>query len=867
MNPNQNPSSIVGARSWARDFSGHFRRGKTPALAASALLLLGFSAPAATVTWNWAGGDRNWSTAANWSGGIPESGNAVIFGDVDAQPANTPVNVVDASTEVSSLTYNNSSVGEVSSYQNTMVAGGQTLTIGGGLIVGKGTVSGATANLYTVATMTGTGGTVAITGGNVAIGHQSMGSGATYYIEALWDMRGLDNFSYNNAGGTFSVAGNGQRRQGGEVYLAGTNVVVASAIPVGIAAVGVGAHPGKLHLGSHNSLWVNTITVGKLQSGSLIDFQTGLDTPVVTIRGADGVSPVVNWYLGWDSRGDQSASSSRGTCDFSPGILDAVVGNLYVGYMQGSGTAGSGKYADGNFTIGTNSMNSLVVQNLYIGNVAYAAAASTITSAGVFNVGGGTVTAGAVALAQQMGSGLATGTLSLSDATMQVNGDVADGGGESTITLANATLTVAGRIGAPTTANNIETLNLDNATLGLTLVAPGDYTKAAASVGALNIEGGAGSTVLKINDASPTPGQYPLIAYTSLGGAAGFSGLSVQAPPFTTVTLSNNMTGYPYTIDAIISASQLVWDGLPNGNWDIGGTANWKENGSPATYAETGGVGSRVLFNDDASGTTTVDLTTTLSPLGITVNNVNKDYTLGGSGKLSGVTGLIKLGTGTLTLAETGMNDYQGSTYVGNGKLQVGTGGTGGNIGSGPLSVDGTVEFNRSDDLILANAVSGLGGLNKLGANTLTLTGPVTYAGPTAISAGTLGFSPAGTDTLLGNITGTGGLAVNGPGTVVLGGSGNSYSGGTLISAGTLQIGDGVNPGSLPGNVANNGSLVFDGSSYTFTGDIAGSGEVSSTGAGALLTLAGANTYTGTTIIRNGGTLYLGCLLYTSRCV
>ena len=167
-----------------------------------------------------------------------------------------------------------------------MVASGQTLTITNGLIVGAGSVSGASGDLYTVAGMTGVGGKVAVTGGNVQIGHQSFGTGASFYIRALWDMRGLDNFSYNNAAGTFSVAGNGQRRQGGEAYLAGTNNIVASAISLGISTPGVGANPGKLHLGSTNNLYADTITVGKLQNGSLIDFQTGLNIPVVKIRAA-----------------------------------------------------------------------------------------------------------------------------------------------------------------------------------------------------------------------------------------------------------------------------------------------------------------------------------------------------------------------------------------------------------------------------------------------------------------------------------------------------------------------------------------------------------------------------------------------------
>ena len=827
-------------------------RGLAAAWAAGALWITAQSAVAATVLWNWTAGDRNWSTTGNWSGGIPAITNDVIFSNPDAQGAATPVNTVDTSTTVRSLAYTNSSAGAYSSYQNTTVAGGKVLSITNGLNVGIGNSLGYVGNPYTWASITGAGGTVAVIGGNVQIGYQA--GAATAYLYATLDLRGLDNFTYSNTAGTFGLAGGGQRRAGGEMYLASTNSVVASAITLGSGGAGYASSPGKLHLGASNALFADTVTVGKIVAGSIIDVQSGLNNPVVKIRAHDGLNGVGNWYLGWNNQGNQSGSSSSGTCDFTGATLDGVVTNLYVGYFS-AGTSTGARYANGIFTLGP-ANNSLVVQNLFVGDMALSTSAASSTTVSSFSAYGGTVSAGAVSLAQQLGSGLATATLTLSNTTMQVTGDVAAGGGNSTITLATATLNVGGRIGAPTTT--VGTLNLSNSSLGLTLIAPGDYTKAAASVATLNIDGNAGGTVLTINNVGPAPGQYPLMAYTSLGGAVGFAGLRVQAPAGTSVTLSNNTANSPSTIDVVITAGQLSWSGAVNGNWDIGGTANWKSGAASTTYTESAGVGSRVLFDDTASGTTTVSLTTTLSPLGATVNNTNLNYTFTGSGKLSGAGGLIKQGPGTLTLSQGGVNDYAGTTYVGNGTLQLGNGGTVGMVGSGPLTVDGTVVFNRSDNLLLSNTLGGLGGLQKLGANTLTLAGAVTYAGPTALAGGTLTLTPAGTDTLPGNITGNGGVTVNGAGTVVLSGSANTYSGGTLISSGTLQIGDGANSGTLPGSVVDQGALVFDGGSYYVTNAISGAGSLTSIGVGGYVTLAGVNTYTGPTTIKNGGSLSLG---------
>ena len=85
----------------------------------------------------------------------------------------------------------------------------------------------------------------------------------------------------------------------------------------------------------------------------------------------------------------------------------------------------------------------------------------------------------------------------------------------------------------------------------------------------------------------------------------------------------------------------------------------------------------------------------------------------------------------------------------------------------------------------------------------------------------------------------------------------NTYTGGTVIGGGTLQLGNGGTAGSIVGDVTNDGALVFDRSDVqNFTGVISGSGTVTQAGTGTTI-LTGANTYTGGTVI-SGGTLQLG---------
>ena len=117
-------------------------------------------------------------------------------------------------------------------------------------------------------------------------------------------------------------------------------------------------------------------------------------------------------------------------------------------------------------------------------------------------------------------------------------------------------------------------------------------------------------------------------------------------------------------------------------------------------------------------------------------------------------------------------------------------------------------------------------------------------------------FNRSNSLTYAGVVSGTGTLTQAGAGTTILTGA-NTYTGGTTVSAGTLQIGSGSTTGSLTGDITDNGVVDFNRSNaLTYAGVVSGTGALTKSGAG-VLTLTGDSTYTGGTTI-NAGTLQLG---------
>ena len=203
-----------------------------------------------------------------------------------------------------------------------------------------------------------------------------------------------------------------------------------------------------------------------------------------------------------------------------------------------------------------------------------------------------------------------------------------------------------------------------------------------------------------------------------------------------------------------------------------------------------------------------------------------------------------------------GASTYSGNTSLQSGYLLVGASSTpvSGTITSGPLGTGTLLVPSGADKPALAASVDGVSI-----ANNLSLAAGLQIGIPATTTATDLAFplqSLRGNSlTLTGVISGTGAaIDYEGSGTLTLTGA-NTYTGGTTINAGTLQIGNGGASGSITGNVTDNGSLAFDVSNpLTLTGVISGNGTVTQLGTGAL-TLSGANTYTGLTSIKAGGLL------------
>ena len=280
----------------------------------------------------------------------------------------------------------------------------------------------------------------------------------------------------------------------------------------------------------------------------------------------------------------------------------------------------------------------------------------------------------------------------------------------------------------------------------------------------------------------------------------------------------------------------------------------------------------------------------------------NHSDALAYSGVISGSGSLTQAGGGTLTLL--GSNTFSGGTTTAAGELQVGNGGTTGSL-AGKITDNALLMFDRSDNTTYSGVISGGGALSQAGSSILTLAGGNSYQGFTTmtvaialnnanavknstviVNPGNLllfntnsgaiktfnlgGLSGYGGISLFGGypvtlsvggngmattysgaLNGLGGLTKTGKGVLVLTGT-IVYAGGTKVSAGTLQIGDGGTTGSVFGNITDSATLAFDRSNNLVLGSaVSGTGRLIQDGGG-ILTLAGANTYSGGTYWSGG---------------
>lgn len=257
----------------------------------------------------------------------------------------------------------------------------------------------------------------------------------------------------------------------------------------------------------------------------------------------------------------------------------------------------------------------------------------------------------------------------------------------------------------------------------------------------------------------------------------------------------------------------------------------------------------------------------------------------------------INVQSGVLILNASIMGGTGGATVASGATLQIGTGGNTGMLGTGGrnISNSGTLIFNRSDTITYSGSITGNGTFEQRGPGTVIITSGSSIAGGTTISNGVLQIGNGGafgqiTGSIVNNsqlvfsrsgiyqttnvISGTGSLTQASAGTLQIRAT-NSYSGGTFLNAGIVNIASNANLGSNAGGITFNGGTlqlnndltinagraitmgVAGGSIDTQTyatelqQNITGSGSLKKLGSGTL-TLTGASGYVGGTVVQAG---------------
>ncbi|MCO9285591.1 autotransporter-associated beta strand repeat-containing protein [Salmonella enterica subsp. enterica serovar Kentucky] len=455
------------------------------------------------------------------------------------------------------------------------------------------------------------------------------------------------------------------------------------------------------------------------------------------------------------------------------------------------------------------------------------------------------------------GTLISGGTLVASNVEALGTGDVTDNATLALNAGGDFTNNIGGTGRVEKSGDQTLTLSGSNTYTGGTLISSG--TLVATSVDALGTGNVTNNATLALN----TGGDF----INNIGGTG-----RVEKSGDDALTLSGSNT---YTGGTLISGGTLVANDVNAlGTGDVTDNAALMLNTGGDFINNIGGTGRVEKSGDDTltlSGSNTYTGGTLISGGTLVANDVNAlgtgDVTdnatlalnavgdfnnaIGGSGKVE------KSGDDTLTLS--GSNTYTGGTLINGGTLVASNVEA---LGTGDVTDDATLELNTGGKF--DNAISGSGNVVKSGADTLTLSGSNTYTGGTTINDGTLvatsvdalGTGDVTDDATLelntggdfdNAISGSGQVVKSGDDTLTLSGS-NTYTGGTLISSGTLVAND-VNALGT-GDVTDNATLELN-TGGDFTNNIGGTGRVEKSGDGTL-TLSGSNTYTGGTLISDG---------------
>jgi autotransporter-associated beta strand protein len=626
--------------------------------------------------------------------------------------------------------------------------------------------------------------------------------------------------TFDNNGNAISIAGNiggaGEltKMGAGTLTLSGTNNYTGPTTVNG----------GTLAAGSTTAFGTNSAMTLNNNSGAGIDI-TGFNNSIGSLTGGGGTGG--NVTLG-------GATLTIGGDGTSPAAYGGAI----------SGTGGKiTKTGAGTLTLSGNS-------NSYTGGTTVGAGTLLATNTSGSATGTGSVTLNSGTYGTLGGTGIISGAVDATNGTLTPG---ISGPGKLTTTAASATAL---------TMNASSVLNVDVGTLSDTIACTGAASNVTIA-GTVNASAAAGFAA----------GTYVIITCT---GAIGGSFTTVNVPGGYSGSISVNNAISPRTVSLVITTNTKEWKSATSGDpWNTAG--NWNPNGVPASNAgwtivydnlSTANpmtqnqndasanplvISGFIVANNVGGGDPNINAGNPLSltGYGIDMSASNKNFTIGVgvtvagnqnwnviNGKLLTASGAVTL-TNNLTINSGGQtgtvllsaaNGGAGTITISGGTLQVGNATSmGTNAGSTTISSGATLDLNGINySTTEPLSISGTG-VGANGALVNSAVGAATFAGPVTLLANTTVGANGGNITLSGIVSGSYGLTLvsSGAKVLALSNNGNSYTGATTVTTGTLQLGAAnvVPDGVGKGDVTVNGTLDMHGVSETING-LNGSGAV-----------------------------------------
>src|SRR5579862_2450214 len=781
-------------------------------------------------------------------------------------------------------------------------AGGSNLVLNGNI-----TGSGALGLSATVGTNgfelggnnSGYTGTITVTGGNVRLASASAGSASAAWVingGFSTDVTGTNTFNLGSLSGTGEIAGHFQQTSTTKVQTLSVGALNTSTTYGGVIKDNLNSGDP---LNNNDLAALNQLALTKVGTGTLIlsgtNFYTGATTVNAgTLQIGNGVGLLTS----------TTASISASTVAAGATLaFDMVTSGNYSGAIADSGTVSGVEGAGitntlsgiisgtGVFIQSGSGTTTLSGSNTYTGATTVNGGTLSLTGTLGSGVGGGTAISNAATFTESA-SGVITGTSSVTNTsgTTTLSGSNSYTGAT---TVNGGALLVSGTLGAGTSVaiNGGGTLLGANGgkIAGTVTVAGGATAPAQGTVNVVNggtsvltlgnLTIGDGSTGQSILDFGVKSNNADRIAITgtftenSGGGLINITNFGlVSNTTYTLMTFGAGAgTGFS-TGSGSATEGALTLNNANNLSFGVGGTLT--VTGSSVLLVTSGATAPAIAYWSGAAGTTwsatngnganfTSDVAGTqflqeYPQANTTVifsgsNATNFTNTLGQGFDVAGVvfggTNAAITGTNAVTI------NADGNT------LTLEAGGLTVNSNAGPVTIGANVALNQSQTWT-----------NNSTSSSLTVSGSV------SLGAFTLTGSGAGATTISGNIAGSGGVIQAGSGTLTLTGS-DSYTGTTAVTAGLLQIGNGVS-GSISNTgtstVAAGATLAFDmatsgsyggkiaiansgtvagietaGITNTLGGVISGSGGFAQSGAGTTI-LTATNTYTGGNAITGG---------------